>query len=120
MGCCKETCYQTALKRVRDLTAEGGSVPVTIVHEKMNIHDAKALAFVCQLDNKPYTVGYVVSELLDEMHTAIEAGKIVSVKFSWVKYITDWTRCGPKFFAGIAIERIGPWSPQAIRSASTK
>ena len=75
---------------------------------------------MCQLDNKPYTIGYIVSELLDEMHTAIQAGKIVSVKFSWVKYITDWTRCGPKFFAGVAIERIGPWSPQAIRSASTR
>lgn len=98
MGCHKETCYQKALERVCDLMAEGGSVPVAMVHEKTKIYNARALAFVCQLDNKPYTVGYIVSELLDEMHMAIEAGKIVSVKFSWVEYITDWTRCGPKFF----------------------
>ena len=103
MGCHKETRYQKALEKVRDLMAEGKSVPVAIVHEKTNIYDARALAFVCQLDNKPYTIGYAVSELLDEMHMAIGAGNI-SVSFSWVKYITDWTRCGPNFLRELLLK----------------
>ena len=46
MGCHKETRYQKALEKVRDLMAEGKSVPVAIVHEKINIYYARALAFV--------------------------------------------------------------------------
>ena len=42
MGCHKETRYQKALERVRDLMAEGKSVPVAIVPEKTNIYDARA------------------------------------------------------------------------------
>ena len=60
------------------------------------------------------------SELLEEVHAAIKEKKIISVKFSWVRYITEWSHSGPGFFAGIEIRKKGPWSLTAIGSASTK
>ena len=47
------------------------SVPVTLVHEPNNPHDSRALAFVCHLE-QPHTIGYVVNEVLDEVHATIE------------------------------------------------
>ena len=72
------------------------------------------------------TIGYVVSELLEEVHDATNAGSILSVQFAWIRYIIDWSRSGPGFFAGIAgiagtaIEKTGEWSSSAKRAASTR
>ena len=103
----------------RDLLADDHDVPVKLIHETSNPRDARALAFVCEINGKFCTIGYVVSELLEEVHAAINSNSIVSVKFSWIKYITDW-RSGPGFFAGIQIKKKGPWSLNAIRCASTR
>ena len=65
-------------------------MPISVVHEPTNPRDAKALAFVCELDGKENTIGYIVSELPDEVHDAYRAGDIVSVKLAWVRYITEW------------------------------
>uniref|UniRef100_A0A1X7UYH9 Uncharacterized protein n=1 Tax=Amphimedon queenslandica TaxID=400682 RepID=A0A1X7UYH9_AMPQE len=65
------------------------------LHEPYNPRDSKALAFVCKIGDKEHTIGYVVSELLDEVHRAINRHDIVSVELSWVRYITDWTKSGP-------------------------
>ena len=83
------------------MLSDGLDVPVSLKHEPTNPYDGQALAFVCQINGKPYTIGYVVSELLDEVHAAIRDKNILSVKFAWIRYITDWTRSGPGFFAGI-------------------
>ena len=48
------------------------------------------------------TIGYVVSELLDEVHNVMDNGRIISVEFAWISYVTDW-RSGPAYFAGIII-----------------
>ena len=114
IGSTKSQNYQKALRKARDLLLGGQIVPVSIVHEPMNPRDSNALAFVCTIEGKKHTIGYVVSELLDEVHTAYRAGNIVSVKISWVRYITDWTRSGPGFFAGVDIEKKGRWSSNAI------
>ena len=37
------------------------------------------------------------------MHVAISAKKIISVKFAWLKFMVEWVRCGPGFFAVITI-----------------
>ena len=112
--------YQTALRRARDSRLNGCNVPVQLVHEASNPRDSRAVAFKCELDGKWYTIGYVVSELLEEVHAAIDSGSIVSAEFAWVRYITGWTRSGPGFFAGVAIEKKGQWSDNARRAASTR
>ena len=38
-----------------------------------------------------------MSELLEDVHDAINAGSIISVQFAWIRYITDWSRSGPGF-----------------------
>ena len=108
IGSTKDQKYQRALQDARDLIyTKSQTVPVKLVHEDNNPYDTQALAFVCQIRGKHHTIGYVVSELLDEVHGAISNGSIVSVKFSWIKYITDWTKSGPGFFAGIEIVKKG-------------
>ena len=78
------------------------------------------IAFVCELDRKELRIGYIVSEVLDEVHDAYRAGNIVSVKLAWVRYITEWTRSGPGFFAGVDLKKKGRWSGVAISRSSTK
>ena len=75
--------------------------------------------FVCEIEGKHHTIGYVVSELV-EMHAAIDSGSILSVEFSWVHYITDWSRLGPGFFAGVNIGKRGKWSETAVQYSSTR
>ena len=59
----------------------------------------RALACVChKIEGERHTIGYVVSELVEEVHSAIDSGTILSVEFAWVRYITDWSRSGPGFF----------------------
>ena len=110
IGATKSQDYQAALRKARDLMLGGQVVPVTLMHEPTNPHDSRALAFVCHIDGKQQIIGYVVSEVVEEVHSAIDAASIVSVKFAWVRYITDWTRSGPGFFAGVDIEKKGRWS----------
>ncbi len=93
-------------------------LPVSLVPEPTNPRDSKALAFVCMIDGKQHTIGYVIIELLDEVHAARNVGSIVSVKFSWIRYVTEWSR--PGFFAGIDIEKNGMWSTNVVSRQSTK
>ena len=116
----KRTNHQLALQSARKLISDGETVPVKLVHDQYNPWDSKALAFVCKIRNKDHIIGYVVSELLDEVHRAISRNEIVSTEFSWVRYITDWTKSGPGFFAGIKITKKGTWSRLAIQHSSTK
>ena len=39
----------------------------------------------------------MVSEILEEVHAAINAGKIMSVDLAWVRYITAWRRSVPGY-----------------------
>ena len=121
IGTTKSEHYQSALKRARDLLLMGEPVPISVVHEPTNPRDAKALAFVCELDGKEHRIGYnIVSEVLDEVLDAYRDGNIVSVKLAWVQYITEFTRSGPGFFAGVDIKKKGRWSGVAISRSSTK
>lgn len=120
IGATKSQDYQRALRKGRDILRSGQAVPVAIVHEPSNPRDSKALAFVCTLEDKKHTIGYIIREVLDEVHLAISNGSIVSVKVAWIRYITDWTRSGPGFFAGINIEIFGRWSANAASHASTR
>ena len=121
MGVTKSPTYQTALRRAQDLLFSRQVVPVRLVHEPNNPRDARALAFVCQFDDSPQRIGYVVSNVLDEVHAALNSSSIISIEFSWIRYITDWAQSGaPAFFAGIKIKKKGRWSDNAIRFSSTR
>ena len=49
------------------------------MHEPSNPRDSRALAFVCQIDGEHRTIGYAVSEVLEEVHTALDSGSVLSV-----------------------------------------
>ena len=110
IGCVREAEYQNTLCAARDLITQGEFVPVRLNPEPTNIKDARAIAIECNIiKNSGKKIGYVVKELLDDVPAAINRKEIVSVKFGWIKYITDWTRLGPGYFAGIKISKSGDW-----------
>ena len=85
-----------------------------------NSYDSKAVAFMCMVEGSWQRIGYVVRETLDEVHEAIRQRNILWVKFAWVKYLLQWVRSGPGFYAGINIARRGEWSETCLKSASTR
>ena len=50
-------------------------------------------------------IGYIVWEALSEIHVALKENKITEVKFTWIKYITTWTKSGPGYFAEVNISK---------------
>ena len=120
IGVTKSSTYQSTLRRARDSRLDGCTVPIRLVHEPLNPRDSRAIAFMCKLEGKWFTIGYVVSELLEEVHAAMDSDSIISVEFAWLRYVTDWSRSGPGFFAGVTIEKEGEWSSNARRAASTR
>ena len=70
IGSKKESSYQRALRTVGDKLLGGTDVPVRLVKEPLNPRDSRAIAFKCKLD-KWHTIGYVVRELTDKVHDAM-------------------------------------------------
>lgn len=62
----------------------------------------------------------MVKEVLEDVHSAINKKEIFNVKFDWIKYITDWTRSGPEYFAVIRISKNGDWGPKVMQYSSTR
>lgn len=118
IGCTKEPNYQQVLKEARGLIQSGNNVPIKVVHETDNPYNAKAIAFTCFVGGKWQRIGYIVNEILDDVHTAFN--DILKVEFAWIKFITDWSRSGPGFFAGVRITRQGRWTPAVMRASSTR
>ncbi len=120
IGCTKEPQYQYILEKCRDLLGEGHSVCVKLSPEPDNLFDPKAIAFLCEVDKKAQRIGYVVKEVQDAVHAALIANDITNVSFKWIKYITDWYRCGPGFFAGVYVTKRGAWPSVVVRAQSTR
>ena len=99
---------QDTLQKVRDLLREGKDVRVKIIPEPENRYDSKAIAFQCYIESKWIRIGYIVQEALDDVHQALSTGSIISVSFSWVKYLITWPSA-PGYFAGIDITVSGKW-----------
>jgi len=59
-------------------------------------------------------IGYVVSEITDEVHRAINDGKILDVSFDYIKYNVYFST--PGWYAGIRITLNGEWSLKVQRS----
>ena len=87
--------------------------------EPDNCFDANAIAFEIQINDEWRRVGYLVSEVLQAVHHAIENQAIQSVRLEWVKFITHWSRSTPGWYCRINIEKIGPWTKDVLRYKST-
>ena len=110
---------QEALKKV-SMINDKSTVPVELCPESDNPYDSRAIAFKCYVDNSWTRIGYVVREALDCVHDAIAAKRIKSTKFSWAKYMVNWTNSGPGFYAGINIAIKGEWSSVVCKCRSTR
>ena len=110
---------QSTLRQACDRMLMGWSVPVRMRPEPTNVADSRAIVFECELDGKWERIGYVVKEILDQVHTALSAHLIMAVKFKYIKYVTHWTRSGPGYFAAIEVTKFGPWDHHVKLCSST-
>ena len=94
-------------------------VPVRIQPEPTNPVDSKAIAIQCFHEDSWHVIGYIISELLGEVHKALSENKIVEVNFFSIRYVLHFPDSGPGYYAGIGIRRKGPWSYEAFRLCST-
>lgn len=120
IGATRDEKQQKALEQAYIARQTGETVPVKIEPEPNNPYDSKAISFKCMVGGSWHTIGYVVREVLDGVHEAITGGHILWVRFAWVKFLLQWTRSGPGYYAGINIAHRGEWSNKCIRSASKK
>ena len=120
IGSTREKMYQKVLEKARDRIQEGFTVPVRLTPEPYNMYDSEAVAFECSLDGEWKKVGYVVHEVLPEVHAALQEKKITGVKFAWIKWITAWSRSGQGYYAGIDISKKGYWEATVVSSRSTR
>ena len=118
IGCTKEQCYQETLKHVAQLRRGGNVVEAKLEPERTNPFDAKAIQIKCKVDGTWKKIGYLVSEVLDEVHEALASDCIINVGFEWVKMIIVWRT--PGWYAGVNITRRGEWSKSVLTSQSTK
>ena len=118
IGCTKENAYQEMLKRIAQMQHRGEDVPCKIQPEPENPIDSEAIAFKCKLDDQWHTIGYVVKEVLKEVHEALAQNKVTNVSIDWVKFVIYWKT--PGWFAGIKITKIGEWSRTVVMSQSAR
>ena len=111
---------QNTLRSVSQLLAKGDVVPVNIYPEPNNCYDSKAIAFKCWLDDDWHRIGYIVKEALDAVHEARDNDEIINVFFKWAKYLVNWTRSGPGYYAGINITKHGQLPTAVCACASTR
>ena len=119
IGATRDMQQQAVLQQVKQLLHENKEVPVKLSLKPDNPYDAKAIAFQCFLDGKWQRIGYVVREVLEEVHEAMRRSTVTSVSFTWAKYLVKWSVSGAGYYAGINITKRGQWSQTACRSAST-
>ena len=111
---------QDTLRLAEQLIKEERNVPVKLEPEPDNQYDARAIAFLCFVNDKWCRIGYVVKEALDDVHSAMKHNRIMNVALAWVKYMALWQRSGLGYYAGINIIVKGKWSVVVCRCASTR
>lgn len=107
----------TSLREVRDRLDNKEKVPVKLTAEPTNPFDARAICFQCYHAGSWQTLGYVVREIVEDVHTAMDDGSITSIDFAWVKYKL-W-KLAPGFYTAIHVTRQGEWSVAVKKACST-
>lgn len=120
IGSNRSSSSQSILKAITELSVDAQDVPVMLYPEPENPVDSEAIAFRARVSGKWHTIGYVVREVLPHVHMALQANKITSVKFSWVKHMVQWSRSSPGYYAGINVTTKSQWPLAVVRSASTR
>lgn len=119
IGSNRDARCQAVLRQARDRMLSRWTVLVRMRPEPTNIADSRAIVFECELGDNWEKIGYVVTEILDEVHQVMLRNLIMSVEFKCVKYVTHWTRSGPGYFAGINVTKYGPWEQRVKLYCST-
>ena len=68
IGTKKEKVYQDILEKCRDALQSGKDVAVRVTPEPENLFDSRAIAFVCYMDGRWHRIGYVMHEILEDVH----------------------------------------------------
>jgi len=118
IGCTHDTVAQDTLRFASQLLDAGTLVPVDIYPEPNNPYDRRAIAFKCWVNDKWTRIGYIVHEILDDVHDARRCNQITNIRFAWVKYLVCWSR--PGYYAGVKITKRGNWSARVCAYASTR
>ena len=108
--------YQAALSSANKLIQQGVTVPVKLVPEPNNPFDSRAISFQCYVDRK--AIGYVVKEVCDIVHDALQSNSVVSTNFAWVKYKIVCTT-GTGYYAAVDVTRKEMWPSKVKQSANT-
>ena len=125
IGTIKEERYQEILVAANLQRRNGEEVHVRLTPEPTNCYDSEAIAFECKTststdsENKWERIGYLVSEVTQDVHEAIRSNSILSVQFDWIRFITHWSRSKPGWYCGIRISRVGPWSKTCLKHRSS-
>ena len=120
IGVSRDPNSQYALSLASKEVGAGKTVPVELYPEVDNPKNARAIAFRCYVDKKWHRIGYIVDELLEAVHNALDKNEVLSVELEWAKFVIHWSKSGPGWYAGIKIVKKGEWPSVVVRSASTR
>jgi len=79
-----------ALEQANELSRANEEMEVFFYKEPNNPVDAKAISFMCFMNEKWHKIGCVVKEALDDVHKALSTNAIKEVKFGCVKFRIDF------------------------------
>lgn len=119
VGVNKTVIAQEVLAESAKKLKKGEPMDVRLRLEPTNPKDSRAIAFDCKQGEKWEPIGYVIKEVLDDVHYAIANKLIICVKFDWIRYITHWSRSGPGWYCGIAVTKRGLWDSKVVKYSST-
>ena len=84
IGAVRDTQSQRVLYQAKNKLDSGWSVPVRMIPKPTNVKYARAVVFECKLEDKWEKIGYVVRDILEEVHSALNNNLVLEVKFQWV------------------------------------
>ena len=118
MGTTKCPRSQKVLSEAAGRLANGDNIAVILRKELTNPKDARAIAFDCKVYEDWDRIGYVVKDVVESVHEALDKDLIVSVNFEWIRFITHWSRSGIGWYCGIKIAKKGEW-PQVVTTCGS-
>ena len=102
IGVTRDPSYQESLLSAHRLLNEGKNVPVKLVPEPTNPYDSHAISIQCETGGNWKIVGYVVKEICDSIHQALDSNSVMSTKVAWIKYKII-RKTGPSYYAGVEV-----------------
>ena len=117
IGVLRDPQIQTLLREIIDRRERGDYVAVRITPEPDNIFDSRAISFQASIDGEWKRIGYIVKEIVEEVHSAFDSNSIICTEFAWVRYKL-WKKA-PGYYAAVNITCSGQWPLAVHRARST-